>query len=451
MRIFATIALLLATSLGLPAQRVPLNAVVRSASGQFTILDRRGATPLALPGSSGANGYYNLEPAYLAVSCERIRNALYSELGAPNQWRGRINVSISPVRNNRDDYALVVDRFRNGWSYQLNLPQRVERTMFVRTLVQVLLFELANRQANERSAEVPFWLVEGLTQRLLTSREAEVILPPPSLTFGGVKVGPTFIERRENDPLETARRVLRDRPPLTLEELSWPPTEDFNGPAGEGFRCSAQLFVTELLRLKNGRECLREAITGLGGCYNWQTAFLQAFQTHFSNQLALEKWWALQAVYFVGRNPFQLWTSEESWEKLDEALHLPVAIRRTSGEMPAHAELTLQVMIREWNTVRQLSTLRSKLQELELTRVRLALEFVNITDEYQRVLRQYLQQREGTPAIYVNLQAMPEGARRNALEIIRQLDELDANRKLMRPRPADSWSAVPPPSPTTPR
>lgn len=185
MRVVAAIGLLLAASFQPCAQALPLNASVRSASGQFTILDRRGETPPILPGSTTAKGFYNLEPAFLAVSCERIRNALNSELGAPNQWRGRITVNISPVRNNRDDYALVVDRFRDGWSYQLNLPQRVERSMFARTLVQVLLLELANRQATDRSAEVPFWLVEGMTQRLLVSREAELILaPPPSPLVG---------------------------------------------------------------------------------------------------------------------------------------------------------------------------------------------------------------------------------------------------------------------------
>jgi len=451
MKIVAAIGLLLVASLGQLAQGAPLKPVIRSASGQFAIIDRRGAEPPALPGSTTAQGFYNLEPAFLAVSCERIRNALNSELAAPNQWRARITVNISPVRNNRDDYALVVDRFRNGWSYQLNLPQRVERSMFVRTLVQALLLELANRQATERSAEVPFWLVEGLTQRLLISREAEVILPPPIQSMGLVNVGPTFIERRKNDPLEAARRVLHDRPPLTLAELSWPPTDEFNGPAGEIFRCSAQLFVSELLRLNQGRECLRQAITSLGGCYNWQTAFLQAFHTQFPNQLALEKWWSLQAVYFVGRDPYQLWASDESWHKLDEVLHLPVAIRRTSRELPAHAEVTLQAMIREWSTQRQLTTLREKLRELELARTRVALEFISVTEDYQRVLKQYLQQRESTSAIYANLQAMPEGARRAAREVIRQLDELDANRESMRPRTVDSWSAVPPPSPAIPR
>ncbi|MFO1513097.1 MAG: hypothetical protein U1F83_09330 [Verrucomicrobiota bacterium] len=451
MRIVTAIGLLLAASVGLFAQSVPRTPVLRSASGQFIILDHRGAAPPALPGSAKAKGFYDLEPAFLAVSCERLKNGLNSELGAPSQWRGKINVTISPVRNNSEDYAIVVDRFRDGWNYQVNLPQRVERTMFIRTLVQVLLLELANRQAGEHSAEIPFWLVEGLTQRLLVAREAELILTPPDQLIGGISVGPTVIQQRDNDPLETARRILRDRPPMTLEELSSPPTEEFNGTAGEIYRCSAQLFVSELLRLENGRESLRATVTSLGGCYNWQTAFLKSFQARFPNQLALEKWWALQAVYFVGRDPYQLWTSDESWHKLDEVLHTPVAIRRTSGEMPAYAEVTLQVIIREWDTLQQLTALRAKLRELELTRTRVAFEFISVTDDYLRVLKPYVQQRERTPAIYANLQAMPEGTRKVALAVIRQLDALDANRQSMRPRAADSWSAVPPPSPTITR
>jgi hypothetical protein len=451
MRIVAAIGLFLAVSPGLLAQGRPLKPAVSSASGQFAILDRRGGPPPALPGSSSAKGFYDLEPAFLAVSCERIKGVLNAELGAPSQWRGKIRVTISPVRNNSDDYAINLDRFRDGWTYQVNLPQRVERTMFVRTLVQVLLLELANRRAGERSAEVPFWLVEGLTQKLLLSRGAEVILAPPAQSIGGINVGPTVIERRDNDPLEAARRVLRDRPPLTLEELSWPQAYESNAAGAEAYRCSAQLFVSELLRLENGREHLRDTIAGLGDCYNWQTAFLKAFQARFPNQLALEKWWALQAVYFVGRTPFELWTSEESFRKLDEVLRMPVAIRRSSGEMPARAEVTLQAMIREWDTLRQLTTLRAKLRELELARVRVALEFVGITDEYLRVLKQYVQQRERTSAVYVNLQAMPEGARKIALETIRQLDELDANRESLRPKPADTWSAVPPPTPAITR
>ena len=319
--------------------------------------------------------------------------------------------------------------------------------MYVRTVVQALLLELANRQAAERSAEVPFWLVEGITQKLLVVRQKELILAPPGQSIRGVSIDPTMFQRSDNDWLEKARRVLRERPPITLEELSWPRPEEFDGPNGEAFRCSAQLLVTELLRLKNGRDCLREMTVGLANCYNWQTAFLKAFQNQFPNQLALEKWWALQVTYFVGRNPQQLWTSEESFRKLDEVLHTSVSIRRASGELPARADVTLQAIIREWDTLRQLTSFRSKLRELELTRVRVSPEFTALTDDYLRAVKQYVQQREHTSAIYGNLATMPSGQRKAALETIQELDRLDTTRRESKPPSADSWSAIPPPSP----
>ena len=438
--------LLLATGAGLSAQVASHTPVLRSASGQFSVFDRRGAAPPALPASSDAKGFFELEPAFLTVSCERIKNALDSELGAPNRWRGKIQVTISPVRNTSDDYAITVDRFNNGWNYQVNLPQRVERTMFVRTLLQVLLLELANRQANERSAEVPFWLVEGLTQRLLISRAAELILPPPDKSIGGISVRRIVIESRDNDPLEAARRVLRERPPLTLEELSYPRNDEFAGPAGDAYRRSSQLFVSELLRLNNGRACLLDTVMGLGSCYNWQTAFLKAFQAQFPNQLALEKWWALQVVYFVGRDPRQLWRDEESWRKLEETLLTPVAIRRTSGEMPARAEVTLQAIIREWDRARQLTTLRGKVRALGQTQSRVSPEFIALTDGYRRVLTDYLREIESASS-FSDLESMPAGVKKYAMESLGRLDELDVKRRVMQPNASGNWSAVPPPSP----
>ena len=48
----------------------------------------------------------------------------------------------------------------------------------IRAIVQTLLLEVANRQARERSAEIPLWLAEGLTQHLLAAAEADLVLEP---------------------------------------------------------------------------------------------------------------------------------------------------------------------------------------------------------------------------------------------------------------------------------
>ncbi|NJL18954.1 MAG: hypothetical protein HC901_01190 [Bdellovibrionaceae bacterium] len=72
----------------------------------------------------------------------------------------------------------------------------------------------------------------------------------------------------------------------------------------------------------------------------------------FPNQLAVEKWWTLQQVYFAGRDPLQLWTPEESWRRLDQALRTSVAIRGKLTELPVRADVSLQAIIREWELVR---------------------------------------------------------------------------------------------------
>lgn len=447
MKIVAAIGVLLAASQLAPAQMTIPTPSARSASGQFVIHDRRGAVKPATPTVRGGNGeanHFELEPAFLAVSCERIKRALYFELDAPQPWQGKVHVTIQ--RSGVDeDATFVSERFRDGWNYQLSLPQRIERTKFIRTLVQVLLTEMANRSAGEHPAEIPAWLIEGLTQHLLATRESELILTPPVTSIGGLNTRPIMIEKRDQGPLEAARLVLRDRPPITIEELSWPTLDQITAPAGEPYRRSAQLFVAELTRLKHGRSCLRETVTGLGRCYNWQTAFLQAFREHFPNQLALEKWWSLQVVYFVGRDPTQLWTAEESWQKLDQALRTTVAIRSTLAEMPAHGDVSLQAIIREWDRVRQATTIRGKLRDLELAKVRVAPEFILLTEDYRRVLATYLEKQERSGSALANILFLRPSPKQTARDAIRELDELDARRAVLHPRPGTDSRGEPTP------
>jgi len=427
-----------------------LRPAVQSASGQFAIFDQRTAVTRPLPDALGNPRFVDLEPAFLTVSCERIKGALYTKLGLPNEWRGKIQVTIRPVRPGTDGVAIGVDRMRGNWQYQVSLPQRVERTLFVRTLVQVVLLEVANRSAVEHSAEVPFWLVEGLTQQLLASQAAELILAPPVLSLRGVTIRPTNIEQKENEQLAQARQALRNRPPLTIEELSWPKTMDSDRAAEEAYSGSAQLFVEQLLRLPNGPESLRRMLAGLGAAYNWQTAFLRAYHEQFPNQLALEKWWALQVVYFVGRDPTQRWTAAESWSKLDQALRLPVDIRRSLGDLPARADVTLQAVIRQWNLAQQTTILEAKVRELDLTRRRIAPEFMALTEDYRQALTKYLaQRREGW--VKANLWFSGTTPQKATTQVLRQLDALDAKRFALRPKSSENLSAFPTENPKLPR
>ena len=191
-------------------------------------------------------------------------------------------------------------------------------------------------------------------------------------------------------------------------------------------------------------------LAGLGAAYNWQTAFLRAYHEQFSNQLALEKWWALQVVFFVGRDPSQLWTIEESWSKLDQALRLPVDIRRSLGDLPARADVTLQTVIQQWNLAQQTTIIESKVRELESTRRRIAPEFMALTDDYRQTLSTYLEQRrEGW--LKANLWFSGTTPKKATAEVLRQLDALDAKRFALRPKSVENLSAFPANPRATPR
>jgi len=414
----------------------PQAVSVRSASGQFTVH----ATPPPANAVSAAklaenDDYLKLEPALTAVSCERIKRALKDFLGGDSKWRERIYLVLYPAQSVGDDATIVSERFKGSCNYRLELPNPVERTRFVRAVVMVLLLEKAGRNAREHSPEVPAWLAEGLTQHLLQANERELFLPSPRRVGNQLAITRTVVSERRRDPLETARRVLRQRPPLTLAELSWPTIEQLEGPASETYRCSAQLFVTELLRLKDGRGCLQAMLEGLGRCYNWQTAFLRAFRSHFERQVDLEKWWALQLVHFTGRDPAQAWSAEETWQKLDEVLRTPVEVRHARDRLPGRAEVSLAAVIREWDFVRQSQTLRAKLNELDFLRLRASRDFIELVDDYRRWLAGYLDKRSHPGMILPASKIASPSAKSIVREALRQLGELESRREAMRPQP----------------
>jgi hypothetical protein len=241
-------------------------------------------------------------------------------------------------------------------------------------------------------------------------------------------IEPKMDLKRDPDALAAARQVLRNQPPLTLEELSWTDLHQFSREQAEIFQKSAKLFVAELLQLKRGQENLRAFVAALAQFHNWQTAFLRAYQDHFANQLAVEKWWALQSAYFSGRDHQQLWTAEESAQKLDALLDTAVAVRATAGELPARTDVSLQVVIREWDTPRQLTTLQTKLNDLAQVRRRVAPAFIPLVNDYATTLDDYMKKRKRSSATFSDFSSLPPSIQKIALETIGLLDALDARR-----------------------
>ena len=188
------------------AQPTPSDLVsVRSYSGQFIAYAARSVTlPPALLSLATNRTFVQLEPTLATVSCERIKQLLWRELGATAPWRGTIYLVLYPARTADDNITITSERFQDGWQYRVDLPDVLERSRYVRAMVQVLLLELANRTAPGRAVEVPLWLIEGFSQLLLASNEFEIILPPPRI---GERLG---FQRRSSSMRE--RRPCCNKP-----------------------------------------------------------------------------------------------------------------------------------------------------------------------------------------------------------------------------------------------
>ena len=405
----------------------------RSLSGQFIVRSLRGrADPKPAPMATNQN-LVRLEPTLVTISCERIKQYLDNELGVGTAWRGKIFLALDSRAASEQPVTILSERFKDGWQYSVELPDALERVQYVRAIVRVLLLEFANRNAGTRSAEIPVWLGEGFTQQLLAAKESEIILrPAPADANGRLSLITTSISARRDDPLSQAHNKLEGRPPLSFEELSWPAEEQWSGDLGEVYRCNAQLFLNRLLQLKDGRASLRAMLAELPQRQNWQIAFLNAFHASFQRPLDIEKWWALQLVHFTGRDLLaQTWAFEESWQKLDAALHAPVEIHAGTNEMPLHASVTLQTVIQDWDSARQANCLEAKIRELELLRPRLGREFAGLVDSYGQTLRNYLQHQHKTGLTrFFGQKAALNRAEEQALK---QLDDLDTQRASVRP------------------
>ena len=251
---------------------------VRSSSGQFIIQAPGLGGPVGNASLAGRKGdLLQLEPGFVGVSCERIRQALLRELGPTGPWQGKIYVEVQMGRAAGQPVTITSERFLNGWQYRLQLPATVERERYTRAVVQVLLMELANRGSSGRLAEIPAWLSEGLTERLLAFNRLEIILPPPRDTVNGISFAATRATQRLNDPVAHARQQLNGQTPLTFDQLSWQATDQLSGDAAQIYRASAEMFLGELLRFRDGPTCLAAMLarlpallqlaTGVPGCF----------------------------------------------------------------------------------------------------------------------------------------------------------------------------------------
>ena len=415
----------------------------RSFSGQFFVRAPGAPTDLALASQLTATGsHIQLNPALLAVSAERIKQLLWRKLADKPVWRGRIHLELRNAHSMDENVRLVAEKFSDGWRYHVQLPDVIEHERFVRTIVQVLLLEIANRGATERCSELPLWLVEGLSHELLASGdmagELKIFLPPPKSVvryWSYNREGMNTSDRRTNS-LYWARVVLGSQPPLTFEELSWPADNQLADEASEVYQSSAQLFVDRLLEFKDGPASFRALLAELPQHLNWQLAFLHAFQVHFQNTLDVEKWWAVQVSNFTGRELEQTWSSVESWNKLDAIIHAPVQVRTTGADQPLRTEVTMQTLLRDSNGIEQAKLFGRQLDSLNSLRLRVSQDLVGLVDDYRQAIGAFLEKQKITNPFQRVRKFHELTVNRAARDLIQKLDALEAKRAALRPAPS---------------
>jgi hypothetical protein len=430
--VFLSAALFLSAAARAQMPLPDASAMRSSASGQFIVTAVNPVSQSIFPPVADTNAdLIRIEPALLAVSAERVKQSLWRALGvdASTPWRGRIYLVLHPAASPDEDVTIISRRFADVWGYRVELPDVLSRASLARALTGAMLLELANRDnAGDRSAEIPVWLTEGLSQQLLAAGNPDIILSPPDKAVNGLPEKRIIAVKRGVDVLAEVRPVLQDQPALTFEQLSWPEDAQLRGGDGGVYRASAQLFVNNLLKLNHGPEHLRAMLRMLPDYYNWQMAFRAAFAGEFPLPVDLEKWWALQTVSFTADDAGPAWTPAVSRARLDEILSVPVEVRSSPTNLPAHSAIALQNVVRNFDSDRQTAILQTKLRDLGLVEWRMTPQFAVLADAYHRALADYLGSRSGTAPAARGAVTRPPSALSNksAADTVGKLDALDA-------------------------
>lgn len=385
----------LLTTLTAPAQWTPpAQTETSSASGQFVVRSL-GETDLVdrYPALANEPRLIQFDPAVLAVTAAHARTYFLGQLGWGRNvpWTGKIFLNVHPARSVDEPVRIEVYPFDGVWDYRVEMPDLVSRARIAQALAGVVLLERANAQVSvhANSAPVPAWLADGLAQGLLAGNDEDVLLGKPNRAINGVPETRRFARERTKDPLAGARVILQANPALTFDQLSWPDDNELNGDDGGVYFASAQLFVADLLARPGGPAKLRDFIERLGGCLNWQTAFMAAFHEDFPRMLDVEKWWALRVITFTTAAVGARWSTDASRDRLADLLRVPVEVRAKTNDLPELREFSLTEAIRLLGPAEAAEVAREHAQELRAAQARLAPPYSGLAAEYASVLADF--------------------------------------------------------------
>jgi hypothetical protein len=284
----------------------------------------------------------------------------------------------------------------------------------VRALVGVVMLEIANRNAS-RGAELPRWLLEGMSQEITAS-------PLPTYVLDKKVIDR---EIRGMDPLSSARHFLRTNSCLSFGELSFPKLDWNNSEQARQFQSSAHLLVHELLKIPNGSALMAQFLRSLPTALNWQTVFFQVYRAHFSRALDVEKWWALVWLDFKNRDAHEVWPLDLSAQKLRSALLTSIETRGFTNSLPRREEVLLSQLLQHAPFPIQKEVLNQKLQQLFFMSFSLAPHAAAVAAAYRATIHDYLEKRaasESQPGLKIDPENRNQVLAREASRIFAALD-----------------------------
>lgn len=418
----------------LPGSVVP-PVTARGISGQFIVSGPTGAKPrIGLIPESAGGEEIGLEPQWLAVAAERVKRAVLGRFDATDRWQGKIHIYIRPKRElGAGPLRIVPVSFPGGWQYRLDVPEEIEWRRLVRALVEVILLEVANREAGTQVGLPPLWLNEGVSFLILADQGRDLVLE-----------GHQAVRRNERKPslLAEARRMLDGRSPLLFSELSFPGENLPNDTAlWSAFQASAALLTHELLTDETGRRSMGQFLQGLPRCLNWQTAFLEAHRNRFLSALEVEKWWAVNSIHVLGRDPALLWTREVTLDQLAAIQVEHMEIGRGTNAPIQRNSIPLSQVLLQWDAATQREVIRRKESQLRELYQHAPIDLLPLVSDYYRTLQQYAADRFGNGAGELRRAELEQRARVVATRTSRRLQELDRKRTALRETPSNQPQA----------
>ena len=408
----------------------PLPRVYSSSTRQFVVVGHEPGSELGPPSRSKIRqDYMQMEPGLVVVSCEKVKTELLLLFRRQkNDWESLITVYVDGKGDPDMPINVSANYSNRGWQFRLVVPGQMEKRRFVRAIVRALLQEMANRgNHSPRVAEVPLWMQEGIAAHMYS-------MWGPALALGiGTHVwgldGPTLVVHRHplrvfeqdyEDLLEPERRHLELFDPVSFGELQMPAERQLEGYDWETFQACSHVFVTELLKLKQGREMMWNNIGLLANFRNAQLAFMEAFKPVFPSVLAADKWWSVALVDFKLRDDQMHWSEERTLARLRDILHVPVSIRIGTNAVPGLKEMMFQELITETSYGKHRPILLQSISKLVIMQVNSRRDLARILKDYRAAIEGYIRKQDANSA--------PSASRLHKKDIVEQLDLLDGIR-----------------------